>query len=190
MGTDTTRPRFPVKELITAGPNAAAVLVRHTVQTAGLDIQERVRAQRAAGDFNVETYVDQLIKSQLMLARAEGAGAGAVTTAAEFSSLVTGPAAVAVVATTMLTDMAALAVIQVRLSLMIAAAYGHGMEDVDGRVREILALHSLEMQAAKVAGPMAAASAQRVGKRLLMRHLRGPLLQSAVSSCGCISSSQ
>jgi len=175
------KPKFPAKELITAGPNAAKVLVRHTVETSGQDIQERMRKHRAADDFYVEDYIDRLIKSQLTLARAEGAGAGAVTTAAEMSSVITGPAAVAVIGTTVLADMAALAAIQVRLSLMIAAAYGHDMDDLETRVSEIISLHSLELTAAKAGSPAAAKAGQRVGKRLLEKYLRGPLLQSLKS---------
>lgn len=74
--------------------------------------------------------------------------------------------------------MAALAAIQVRLSLMIAAAYGHDIDDIDARVSEILSLHSLEFTAAKSGAPVAAQAGQRVGKRLLEKYLRGALLQS------------
>ena len=175
------KPKFPAKELITAGPDAAKVLVRHTVETSGQGIHERVHRHRAAGDFDVEEYVDRLIKSQLALARAEGAGAGAVMTAAEMSSVITGPAAVAAIGSSVLADMAALAAIQVRLSLMIAAAYGHDMGDIETRVSEIISLHSLEFSAAKAGSPAAARAGQRVGKRLLEKYLRGPLLQSLKS---------
>lgn len=175
------KPKFPAKELITAGPDAAKVLVRHTVETSGQDIHERVRRHRAADDFNVEEYIDRLIKSQLALARAEGAGAAAVMTAAEMSSVISGPAAVVAIGTSVLADMATLAAIQVRLSLMIAAAYGHDMGDIETRVSEIISLHSLEFSAARAGAPAAARAGQRVGKRLLEKYLRGPLLQSLKS---------
>lgn len=172
------KPNFPAKELITAGPKAARVLVRHTIETSGQEIQGRIRKHRAADGFNVEDYVDRLIKGQLALARAEGSGAGAVTTVAGMSSVMTGPAAVAAIGTTVLADMAALAAIQVRLSLMIAAAYGHDMDDLETRVSEIISLHSLEFTAVKAGSPAAAKAGQRVAKRLLEKYLRGPLLQS------------
>jgi hypothetical protein len=181
VSDELVRPKFPLKELMEAGPNAARVLVRHTVETAGRDIQSRVEKDRSQDDFDVEKYVDRLIKSQLTLARSEGAGAGLIATGVELSSWISGPGAVAALGTTVLADVAVLASIQVRLSLMIAAAYGHSMDDVDTRVGEILSLHSLELTAAKVAGPAAAKAGRRVGKRLLEKYLRGALLQSLKS---------
>lgn len=173
-----SKAKFPTRELILAGPDAAKVLVRHTVESNRNEIQDRARKHRGSDDFEVESHVDKLIKSQLILARAEGAGAGAITTAAEMSSVLSGPAALATIGATVLADMAALAAIQVRLTLMIAAAYGHDLAEVDTRVSEIISLHSLELGAAKAGAPAVAKAGQRVGKRLLEKYLRGPLLQS------------
>lgn len=101
--------------------------MRHAVETTGRDIEEQVQKLRAAEDFDVEKHVDRLIKSQLIRARAEGAGAGLVLSMSELSTAVTGGAAAAAVCASVLADLAALATIQVRLSLMIAAAYEHPM---------------------------------------------------------------
>lgn len=181
MSTDVEKPKFPVRELIQAGPNAAKVLVRHTIETTGREIHAQAVAHRARPGFDVEAHVDRLIKSQLRLARAQGAGAGAVVTATELSALVTGPAAVGALGTVVLGDMAILASLQVRLSLMIAAAYGHSMDDIDARLGEILSLHSLEFATSRAAAPAAAQAGQRVGRRLLERYLRGNLLQALKS---------
>lgn len=167
--------KLPIQYLIEAGPDAARVLVRHIVETSGRDMGTAARQRRANDSFDVEAHLDRLIKSQLTLARSEGAGAGAVASLAELAAAPAGPTAVvASVAATVLADIAALAWIQIRLSLMIAAAYGHDMSDIETRVSEILSLHGLETTVGKSAAP----AGQRVGKRLLERYLRGNLLQA------------
>lgn len=172
----TDKPKFPVQELLHAGPNAPKVLIRHIVEADGKPLTERVRKEFSPKDMDVEEYLDRLVKSQLMLARSQGAGAGAITTMAEMSSAVTGPGAVGVAVTTILADLTALAWIQIRLSLMIASAYGHDLEDVEMRAREILMLHGLETATGNAAGPAVGKASGRVGKRLLMKYLKGDAL--------------
>lgn len=172
------RPSFPFRELVKAGPDAPRVLVTHVVDSQGSDIAAAMARHRADSDFDAEKHIDRLIASQLKLVRAEGAGAGLVTSLTQMSSLVAGPAAVAVVGATVVADLGALAYYQVQLSLRIAAAYGHDLSDVDQRVREILSLHSLEIASMKGAGPAMGAAGQRVGKRLLHKYLKGQTLQA------------
>ena len=94
------KPKFPVKELIKAGPAAPQVLVGHLVATQGPDIATKVAAERAKPGFAVESYVDDLIKSHRRLARFQGAGGGAMIFAAELPAAIGGPAAVAAAAGT------------------------------------------------------------------------------------------
>lgn len=177
--SDSSGPSFPVKELVAAGPRAPVVLVRHIVQTQGPALMDAAREQRAADGFDVEDYVDRLIRSQRLLARAQGAGGGAVVAAAQIPAALAGPgAALAATVTMVLADLTALAWIQTRLALMIAAAYGHDLADADARAREVLLLSGLDMAAGEGGGKIAGAGGARIGKRLLERYLRGPALQA------------
>jgi hypothetical protein len=54
--------------------------------------------------------VQRLIRSQVRLARSRGAGAGAVTTASEMSSIVDGPVAIGTTVLTILADLSSLSV--------------------------------------------------------------------------------
>lgn len=183
MSTDSPegaleRPKFPVKELIKAGPAAPKVLVEHVLNTQGRDIAEKVAAQRSRHDFDLDSYVESLIKSHLMLARGQGAGGGAVIAAAELPALAGGPAAVVAAATTViLGDLVALAWIQLRLVLHIAAAHGHDVTD-PVRANEILALAGIDLVAGQSGAPVVAAAGSRVGKRLLNKYLKGSALQA------------
>ena len=88
----------------------------------------------------------------------------------------------AAVGTTIVADLATLAYLQVRLSLMIAAAYGHDMTDVDIRVRQRFCLCTrLRHPQPRREARAAARAGRRVGKRLLERYLRGPLLATLKS---------
>lgn len=177
--TEVPKPKFPVKELVKAGPNAPAVLVRHIVETQGPALMADAGRHHEAEDFDVEEHVDRLIRSQLLLARAQGAGGGALISATQIPAVATGPGtALAATVTTMLADLTALAWIQVRMSLMIAAAYGHDLSDTDTRVREVLLLSGLDLAAGQGGGRVLGAGGARVGRRLLERYLRGPALQS------------
>lgn len=157
---------------------APVVLVRHIVQTQGPALMTSAREHGTADGFNVEDYVDRLISSQRLLARAQEA----VIAAAQIPALLGGPgAALAATVTIILVDLTALAWIQVRLALMIAAAYGHDLTDTDERAREVLLLSGLDMATGEGAGRVVGAGGARVGKRLLERYLRGPALQAVKS---------
>lgn len=180
--SDSEKPSFPIKDLVTAGPMAPVVLVRHIVETQGPALMANARSHRAADDFAVEEYVDRLIASQRRLARAQGAGGGAVVAAAQIPAALAGPgAALAASVTMILADLTALAWIQVRLALMIAAAYGHDLDDADERAREVLLLSGPDLVAGEGGGRVAGAGGARIGKRLLERYLRGPALQAVKS---------
>ncbi|MGH3349926.1 MAG: hypothetical protein ACRDPS_04600 [Nocardioides sp.] len=139
------KPKFPIKELIKAGPAAPQVLVGHLVATQGPEIARKVGEDRAMPDFEIETYVDELVKRHRRLARLQGAGGGAMIAAAELPAVIGGPGAVvAAAATAILGDLVALAWIEQRLVMHIAAAYGHDLED-PARVGEFLGLAGVEM---------------------------------------------
>ncbi|TQL67419.1 EcsC family protein [Nocardioides albertanoniae] len=163
------KPKFPVKELIKAGPAAPQVLVGHLVATQGPEIARKVAADRNKPGFEAEAYVDDLIKSHRRLARLQGAGGGAMIAAAEVPAVIGGPAAVAAAAATaILGDLVALAWIEQRLVMHIAAAYGQDLED-PARVEEFLSLAGVEMLFDGGATATGAAATSKKGSRFGVR---------------------
>jgi hypothetical protein len=163
--------KLPVKELVKAGPRAPLVLVRHVIEIEGPRLSAEADARRRSSGFDVEEYVDRLIKGQLMLVRGQGALAGLAMVGAEAiagAEAVAAPLAVTTIAAAILGDLATLSYLQIELSLKIAAAYGHDLGDHETRAREILHLHGLEMIAGDNLGPVIGKGGERVGKRLLM----------------------
>ncbi|WP_345410461.1 hypothetical protein [Actinomycetospora chlora] len=149
--------------------------MRYVIERRGPEITSEETRARSASDANVERHVEDLIRKQLLLVRGQGALAGLGLVASGAS----GPAAIPLAATTIVSDLASLSYFQIELSLKIAAAYGHDLTDHQARAREILHLHGFEMVAGdNLSGPLGAAG-ERVLKRLLMRYLRGPNLVAA-----------
>lgn len=180
------KPKFPVKELIKAGPAAPQVLVGHLVATQGPDIATKVAEERAKPGFDVEAYVDDLIKSHRRLARFQGAGGGAMIFAAELPAAIGGPAAVAAAAgTAILGDLVALAWIEQRLVMHIAAAYGQDLED-PARVEEFLDLAGVEMLFD--GGGTAAGAAAPAGKKRKRFGLRATSRWAASKTVAAIKS--
>ncbi len=124
-----------------------------------------------------------------MLVRGQGALAGLAVVAAEAvaaSETVVSvggavPVALSGMAVTIIADLATLSYFQIELSLKIAAAYGHDLTDFETRAREILYLHGLEMIGGQTLAPVVGKGGERVGKRLLMRYLKGDALKAAKS---------
>jgi hypothetical protein len=181
--------RLPVGDLVKAGANAPAVLVHEVVQRRGPKLLAEAESHRCSADFDVEKYVDRLVKSQLMLVRGQGALAGLAVIASEAlaaSETVASvgaavPVALSGIAVTVIADLATLSYFQIELSLKIAAAYGHDLTDYETRGREILHLHGLEMLGGQTLAPVMGKGSERVGKRLLMRYLKGDALKAAKS---------
>jgi hypothetical protein len=179
----------PIGELVKAGASAPAVLVREVVQRRGPKLSAEAAGHRRSADFDVEEYVDRLIKRQLMLVRGQGALAGLAVIASEAIAAsetvisVGGavPVALSGMAVTIIADLATLSYFQIELSLKIAAAYGYDLTDFETRAREILHLHGLEMIGGETLVPVVGKGGERVGKRLLMRYLRGDALKAARS---------
>ncbi|OIJ24252.1 hypothetical protein [Nocardioides luteus] len=162
------KPKFPIKELIKAGPAAPQVLVGHLVATQGPEIAEKVAADRAEPGFDPEAYVDELIRRHRWFARAQGAGGGAMIAVAEVPAVIGGPAAVVAAAgTAILGDLVALAWIEQRLVMHIAAAYGHDLED-PARIDEFLRLAGVELLFGG-GGGAAGAAGSRFGVRAASR---------------------
>lgn len=116
--------------------------------------------------FSPVDYVERITKSHILLARSQGAGAGALT-AASMLSVAAGPGIVLTTrATTVLADLVSLSWIQMRMGLHIAAAYGHDVSD-PVRAQEVLALAGLDLAAGAGAAPVEAKGGMRVDKRLL-----------------------
>lgn len=168
------------KELLSAGPEAPRLVVQWVLRRDATAIADQVEKDRLSAGYDPDSYVDSVLRSQLRLARSEGAGAGLATALAELAgAAAAGPAgSIGGAAVTIIADLAWLSRIQIRQSLMIAAAYGHDVTDLDTRVQEILALHSLEATGSKALVGAGQKAGRRVGKRLLERYLRGPALQA------------
>ncbi|MGY0540012.1 hypothetical protein ACW14X_21035 [Nocardioides sp. YJ-D4] len=162
------KPKFPVKELITAGSAAPQVLVGHLVATQGPEIARKVAADRSEPGFDTEAYVDELIRKHRWFARLQGAGGGAMIAVAEVPAVIGGPAAVVAAAgTAILGDLIALAWIEQRLVMHIAAAYGHDLED-PVRVNEFLKLAGVNLLF-DGGGSVAGAAGSRFGVRAVSR---------------------
>ena len=138
------------------------MLVGHLVATQGPEIARRVAEDRAQPDFDTEAYVDELILKHRWFARLQGAGGGAMIAVAELPAVIGGPGAVVAAAgTAILGDLIALAWIEQRLVMHIAAAYGHNLED-PARINEFLRLAGVDLLfdgVGSAAGPPAAGSA-------------------------------
>jgi hypothetical protein len=176
--------KLPVKELVKAGPKAPFVLVRHVVESEGPRLSAEADRHRRSSGFDVEEYVNRLIARQLMLVRGQGALAGLAVAGAEAAAAaeaVVVPLGVTTIAAAILGDLATLSYFQIELSLKIAAAYGNDLGDHETRAREILHLHGLEMIGGDNLGPVIGKGGERVGKRLLMRYLKGDALKAAKS---------
>ncbi|MER6972971.1 hypothetical protein ABTX24_23240 [Nocardioides sp. NPDC127514] len=162
------KPKFPVKELITAGSAAPQVLVGHLVATQGPEIARKVAADRSEPGFDTEAYVDELIRKHRWFARLQGASGGAMIAVAEVPAVIGGPAAVVAAAgTAILGDLIALAWIEQRLVMHIAAAYGHDLED-PVRVNEFLKLAGVNLLF-DGGGSVAGAAGSRFGVRAVSR---------------------
>lgn len=162
------KPKFPVKELITAGSAAPQVLVGHLVATQGPEIAKKVAADRSEPGFDTEAYVDELIRKHRWFARLQGASGGAMIAVAEVPAVIGGPAAVVAAAgTAILGDLIALAWIEQRLVMHIAAAYGHDLED-PVRVNEFLKLAGVNLLF-DGGGSVAGAAGSRFGVRAVSR---------------------
>ena len=189
MSEQLTKPvlKLPIGDLVKAGAHAPAVLVREVIQRRGPKLLAEATGYRSAAGFDVEDYVDRLIKRQLMLVRGQGALAGLALVASEAaaaSETVASaggavPVALSGMAVTIIADLATLSYFQIELSLKIAAAYGHDLTDFETRAREILSLHGMEMIGGQTLAPVVGKGSERVGKRLLMRYLRGNALKTA-----------
>jgi len=176
--------KLPIKELVKAGPKAPLVVVRHVIETEGPRLSVEADGHRRSSGFDVEQYVDRLITRQLMLVRGQGALAGLAMAGAGLAAaaeVVAAPLAATTIAGAILGDLAALSFFQIELSLKIAAAYGHDLGDHETRAREILHLHGLEMIGGDNLGPVVGKGGQQVGKRLLMRYLKGDALKASRS---------
>ena len=99
-------------------------------------------------------------------------------TAGEITTLfgTAGTLTLMVAVTNLATDLTLLAWIQLRMVFEIAALRGDPLDDPEGQ-KELLVLWGVHAPTRQVGAAMGQAG-QRVGKRLLLRYLRGPALQS------------
>lgn len=173
-----------VRRVLQAGADAGRLAIEagHKATAGGVDAYvSRVRS--ANPEVDIEDLAGRVVRAHVILARAEGAAAGVATTTAEATTIVgtagtlTVPSAIVITAM----DLTGLAWIQLRMTLIIAALYGHDPTE-PARIREFLSLQgALPATAAPAAAAPLTAAAGRVSTRLLKRYLRGPLLQSVTA---------
>ena len=177
-GTRERVPKWLPQQLLAAGADAPSVLADYAADRLVSGARERVKRREATGR-DVDALVKRTIRSHVRLARSEGAVAGLTMTAAQVTTILgtagklTLPAAVA----TMGADLTALAWLQSRMVLEIAALRGYPLDDPQEVAKEFLILWGLHSPTRQV-GAAAGQATQRVGRRLLERYLRGAILKS------------
>lgn len=178
---DPDQPKRLVPRLLEAGVRAPQVLLEAAVEAQTGSAEKYVEGLRAGNDSSdVEALVDKVIAAHVMLARTEGAAAGMAMSTAEMTTIVgtAGTMTLPAAAVTMTGDLAALAWIQIRMVLIVAGLYGRDLQD-KARLKELFTLTGVYgAGSANVAGDAAARGAQRMAKRLVLRHLRGDNLQA------------
>lgn len=181
---DAPTPTRPlIGKLLQAGADAGRLLLEAGQKALADNIVDDVSRLNLTTDDAVDAQVRRVIQAHIRLARSEGAAAGLATTSAEMTTFIgtagtlTVPAAIVITAT----DLAGLAWIQLRMTLMIAAFYGHDPRDRQ-RLTEFMSLQGATPPAMgpAMSTPMAR-GATRVLQRLILRHLRGPALASIKS---------
>ncbi len=167
------------KELLTSGGDAAKIALVKLVAAVG---ESAAHAAEKATDGGT-IHSRRVIEAHTMLARGQGALVASGLTAAEVTSVVgtAGATTPAVVGLGILTDLAGLAWIQVRMVLIIAAL--HGFDPTHSyRVKELGALMGLNGPVpTEVIAEMAGRRVPRVLKRLVLRHLKGDVLKAVKS---------
>ena len=170
-----------IRRVLAAGSNAPTVLLEAAINANGkwaASFAEGVQMKNPQA--STEELISRAIKAHTMLARSEGASLGLAITAAEVTSVIgtAGTLTPATAAVGLAGDLVGLAWIQTRMVLVIAALSGHDPKD-SARYRELLTLMGVygapqSDQAAKYAGR----GAERVLKRLILRHLKGDNLKA------------
>ncbi|HVF20946.1 MAG TPA: hypothetical protein VNA14_12000 [Mycobacteriales bacterium] len=167
-----------VARLMEAGSRAPVVLAEAAAE--GLAANAARYAESVRGTDDVEVLVRRVISAHRTLARVHGASAGAAVSFAEITTVVgtAGTLTLPAAAVTLTGDIIGLAWIQTRMTLIVAALYGHDPRD-PARVKELLTFNGVYGTAPVTTVANAASQAgRRVGKRLLVRYLRGETLQT------------
>ena len=173
-------PRMLARRLLTAGANVPKVLATEAVKRLSGPALERAREARAREpEASTEELVKRTIQRTRQLARAEGAIAGLSLTASEITSVfgTAGTLTVPAIALNLGGDLTALAWIQTRMVLEIAALHGRKMGDHSDLVKDVIQLWAPHEATVPLVKPIGGAI-QRVSKRLLERYLRGAVLVS------------
>jgi len=169
-----------VRRLLAAGASAPRELLLTAVNTNGQWAATYAERARGTGTEPTEDLVSRTIKAHAMLARSEGATLALAITAAEVTSVVgsAGTLTPGAALGGLAGDLAGLAWIQTRMVLVVAALNGHDPRD-PARYRELASLMGVYgAPQADRAAKYVAKGAERVAKRLILRHLRGERLQA------------
>lgn len=171
--------RMLARRLLAAGANTPRILAQEAVEALAEPAEERAEeARRREPEASVKQLVDRTIERARQLARAEGAVAGLSLTASEVTSVfgTAGTLTIPAVVLNLAGDLTALAWIQTRMVLEIAALHGRDVRGGD-MVQDVLQLWAPHEASAPLSRPISK-GLQRVSRRLLERYLRGPVLVS------------
>jgi hypothetical protein len=170
-----------VRRVMAAGANAPNVLLEAAIKANGQWAANYAQGvQTETRQASTEELISRAIKAHTILARSEGAGLGLAITAAEMTSVIgtAGTLTPATAAVGLAGDLVGLAWIQTRMVLVIAALSGHDPMD-SARYKEMLSLMGLYgAPQADLAAKHAGKGAERVLKRLILRHLKGDNLKA------------
>lgn len=180
-GDDLKRESWPqlAKELLQSGGDAAKFALAKLVAAVG---ESAAHAADKATD-GAAIHSRRVIAAHTMLARGQGALVASGLTAAEITSVAgtAGTTTPTVIGIGIMTDLAGLAWIQVRMVLIIAALHGFDPTHPD-RVKELGALMGLSGPVpTEVMAEIAGKGAPRVLKRLTLRYLKGDALKAVKS---------
>ena len=152
-------------------------LVAMAVEQLADGARRRVDEARRRGSADVERLADQIVDATIRRARQQGAAAGAALTWAEATSAIGSAGTLTLPAATvgLAADLLALAWVQARMVLELAAAYGRDMDDHEALRRDLLALQDPGDPAGKGVGKGVRSLARMVGVRTT-RKLAGRVL--------------
>lgn len=169
-------------EIMAAGAKAPLVLAQRVIEREGLRAEEYATgAQQKWPEESLEDVVHRVTRSHVILARSEGAVAGAAMSGAEAWAAITGGTATPAAVATFVGDLLGLAYIQARMVLIIGALHGHDPNDFT-RYKEFLTISGLwGPETAAPVSEAASKGAQRILTRLLKRYLKGEPLKAATS---------
>ncbi len=160
-----------VRTALAAGSSAAGVVAGEAVTRLAAEAGRAAARLRAEHPGETPTRLaERVVDIGVRESRVEGAGAGVATTLAEVTSFIgtAGTLTIPATAALLAADLVALALVQARMVLRMAALAGLDPHD-PARRQEILALQGLDGPLHETVAAAAAGSSKRWSSRLLLR---------------------